>query len=33
MTQRGDDVKLMKWLATKGYSVVRSAGTGHWKIY
>lgn len=33
MTGRGDDRKLMDWLACKGYSVVRSARTQHWKIY
>lgn len=32
MTARGDDRKLMHWIASHGYTVVR-AGSGHWKIY
>ena len=32
MTARGDDRKLMHWIASHGYTVVR-AGSGHWKVY
>ena len=32
MTARGDDRKLMHWIASHGYTVVR-AGSGHWKIF
>lgn len=32
MTARGDDRKLMHWIASHGYTVVR-ATTGHWKVY
>lgn len=32
MTARGDDRKLMHWIASQGYTVVR-ASTGHWKVY
>lgn len=32
MTARGDDRKLMHWIASHGYTVVR-AGSGRWKIY
>ncbi|NEG55425.1 hypothetical protein [Bifidobacterium platyrrhinorum] len=33
MTARGDDRKLMNRLARNGYTVVRAAKTGHWKVY
>lgn len=32
MTARGDDRKLMHWVASHGYTVVR-ASSGHWKVY
>lgn len=32
MTARGDDRKLMHWIASHGYTVVR-ASSGHWKIF
>ena len=32
MTARGYDRKLIHWIASHGYTVVR-AGSGHWKIY
>ena len=32
MTARGDDRKLMHWIASHGSTVVR-AGSGPWKIY
>lgn len=32
MTARGDDRKLMHWIASHGYTVVR-ASSGHWKVY
>lgn len=32
MTARGDDRKLMDWLAGKGYTVLRAA-SGHWKVF
>lgn len=32
MTARGDDRKLMHWIASHGYTVVR-AGSGRWKIF
>lgn len=31
MTARGDDLKLMHYLASQGYRIVKAA-SGHWKI-
>ena len=32
MTARGDDRKLMDYIARRGYRVVKAYG-GHWKVY